>query len=55
MTRVPTQVRYSNYQMVGGVLVPFSVVEEIGGETAFSVRLNSITFNSGLQDADFVL
>jgi hypothetical protein len=45
-------IRYSDYRLVSGLWVPFSIEQE-GGYQACSIRLDQITFNSGLQDSDF--
>jgi hypothetical protein len=49
------QIHYSNYTAVSGVLVPFAIAEEFGGQATWTIQLNQVTFNSGLQDSDFVL
>ncbi len=47
------QIRFSNYQNVNGVLVPFSISEQSGGLPTWTIQLTQITFNTGLQDSDF--
>ncbi len=49
------QVRYSDYRLVNGVLVPFSISEHGGEQPAWEMNLSQIIFNSGLQDSDFQL
>lgn len=49
------QISYSNYTAVSGVLVPFAITEDLGGQTTWSIQLSQITFNLGLQDSSFVL
>jgi hypothetical protein len=49
------QIHYSNYTAVSGVLVPFAIAEELGGQATWTVQLSQIKFNSGLQDSDFGL
>jgi hypothetical protein len=44
---------YTDYRTVGGVMVPFSIQEEMGGQKIWQVTLDQVTFNSGLQDANF--
>lgn len=44
---------YSDYRTVNGVLVPFSIGEELGGQKIWRITLDQVTFNSGLQDANF--
>lgn len=46
---------YSNYSAVSGVLVPFAITDELGGQPTWTVQLNQMTFNSGLQDSAFTL
>ncbi len=48
-------IRYSNYRAVNGVLVPFSITEEMGGQQTWAIQVSQITFNSGVQDSSFVL
>jgi hypothetical protein len=48
-------VRYSDYRAVSGVLVPFSITEEMGGQQTWAIQLSRITFNAGLQGASFVV
>lgn len=49
------QIRYSDYRVVNGVLVPFSISEAMGGQTIQLIQLEQVTFNSGLQDSAFTL
>jgi uncharacterized membrane protein len=49
------QTVFSNYQALNGVLVPLSISEQSGGLPTWTIQLNQITFNSGLQDSDFQL
>lgn len=49
------QIWYSNYTPVSGVLVPFSIEEQMGGQQVRDIHLNQITFNNGLQDSNFNL
>lgn len=44
---------FSNYQTVEGAVVPFGIVEKIGGQQTWSISLNSLSFNSGLTEAVF--
>jgi hypothetical protein len=48
-------IRYSDYRAVNGVLVPFSITEAMGGQQTWAIQLSQFTFNTGLQDASFVL
>lgn len=49
----PHELRFSEYQKVSGVLVPFSITEISSGQPTFTIQLNQINFNTGLSDADF--
>ena len=49
------KVRYSSYQLVNGILIPFAIAEEINGQQSRTIHLNQIAFNIGLQDSDFDL
>lgn len=49
----PREMQFSDYRTVNGVLVPFSITEVATGQRTYSIQLNQITFNSGLQDSDF--
>ena len=48
------QILYSDYRIVRGLSVPFSI-EQKGGYQPCSIRVNQISFNSGLQESDFNL
>ena len=47
------QIRYSDYKPMNGVLVPFSISEEMGGQTTWTIYLDQFGFNTGLQDSNF--
>jgi len=46
---------FSDYQSIAGVLVPFSVTEEVTGQQTWTITLTSMNFNTGLTDSDFEL
>jgi hypothetical protein len=48
-------IRYSDYRTVSGVLAPFSISEEMGGQQTWAIQLSRITFNAGLQGASFAV
>ncbi len=50
---IPHDWVFSNYQNINGVLVPFALKEEIGGQVTMTVQLTQVTFNTGLSDSDF--
>jgi hypothetical protein len=49
------QTRYSDYRLVNGVLVPFSISEQLGSQKTRNIQLSQISFNTGLQSTAFVL
>jgi hypothetical protein len=49
------EVHYSNYQTVGGVLMPFSITEDLTGQATWTIQLSQIKFNVGLQESAFAL
>src|SRR5581483_4035659 len=56
MTRdIPHAVYYSDFRVVNGSLVPFSIAETLDTNRTWSLQLNSVTFNTGLTDADIRL
>lgn len=46
---------FSDYRAVNGTLVPFRIEDSVAGQTMWSLQLDSIAFNVGLTDADFVI
>ncbi len=48
-------IELENYTNIGGVNVPMLVREKITGQTIWELRLSSVSFNTGLTDADFAL
>jgi hypothetical protein len=50
---VPQEITYSNYGLQGAIMVPLTIVQTIQGSTGFTMKLDTITFNSGLTDSDF--
>lgn len=53
--RYAHEIEFSNYQVVNGLQVPFSVTEFITGQKTWTLQLSSVSFNSGLTSSDFVL
>jgi len=49
------QIRYADHKLVNGVLVPFSIGEEVGEQHTWDLQLGQINFNTGLQDSAFAL
>jgi hypothetical protein len=46
---------YSDYRLVAGVLVPFSIKEEISQQLTWGLQLDSFEPNSGVSDSQFEL
>jgi hypothetical protein len=49
------QIRYSDFRLINGVLLPFSISSSMHGQNMWLINLTDINFNSGLQDSDFQL
>jgi hypothetical protein len=49
------QIRYSNYAPVSGVLAPFSINEQMGGQQTWTIHLSQISINTGLPASAFAL
>lgn len=47
------EIRFSGYQAVSGVLVPFSITEFVADQKTATIQLSQVGFNSGLTDSDF--
>lgn len=47
------EVRFSDYQKVGEVMVPFSIARFMNGQPVETIHLTQITFNGGLDDSIF--
>lgn len=49
------EIAFSNYQLSNGYLVPLSFTESVNGQQTWTIQLTSISFNTGLTGADFIL
>lgn len=49
------QTRFSQYEAVNGILVPFAISEEVEGVQDWVMQLDHVSLNTGLQDSDFQL
>jgi hypothetical protein len=49
------EVHYAGYTAVNGILVPFLISEQLGGQPTWSIELTGMAFNTGLQESAFVL
>jgi hypothetical protein len=52
---LPHEVQFSDYRLVSGLLVPFSITDIIFGQHTSTIQLSQIVFKSGLTDSDFAL
>ncbi len=52
---IPHELHYTAYQMTSGVLMPFSISENVEGQQSWVLQLNQISFNKGLQEASFAI
>jgi hypothetical protein len=50
---LPTEVYFSNYQVMGGISVPFTRSTVTNGSTTSDFTVTSIAFNTGLSDTLF--
>jgi hypothetical protein len=53
MRPITHEVIFSNFAIVSGLKVPLSIVEKLGGQKTWSLQLNSVTFNNGLDASIF--
>jgi hypothetical protein len=49
------EIRFSNYQLLNGVLVPFRVQKFLNGGLVLDLMISSAVVNSGISDSDFTL
>ncbi len=49
------EIVYTNYQTVSGVAAPFAITERISGQQTWSISLQSLSFNSGISDSEFII
>lgn len=50
---IPHEMDFSDYRSVNGVMVPFSIGEMTVGQHTYTIQLDQVHFNTGLQDSDF--
>lgn len=53
LLNIPIQIRFSNYQVVQGVSVPYHVQKYIQNGLALDMTVTSVQVNSGLSTSDF--
>jgi hypothetical protein len=52
---LPVEIRFSNYQTVGGVKIPFHIQKFLQGNLLLDLNVGTSTLNSGVSDSDFAL
>ncbi|HXX18698.1 MAG TPA: hypothetical protein VEJ46_04800 [Candidatus Acidoferrum sp.] len=52
---IPTEIQFSSYQAVGGVLAPFHVQKQVNHSLVLDLQFNNATFDSGLTAVSFQL
>jgi hypothetical protein len=52
---IPTEVRFSNYQTVNGLLIPFSFEQMLNGNVVLSATVTSVVVNPTLPQNQFTL
>jgi hypothetical protein len=52
---IPAEVRFANYQSVGGVRVPFHIQQMLNGGVVLDLTVTSAAFNTGLPSSTFSL
>jgi hypothetical protein len=50
---LPVQVRYSEYGLVNGILVPFRIRKYVNNGLIYDIRVESVAFNTGLNTSAF--
>jgi hypothetical protein len=51
----PAAADFSNYQIINGIAVPFTIVASEGGQVVSTATISSIAFNTSLAPSDFDL
>jgi len=54
-TTIPSEIRFTNYQTVSGIQVPFRFQHIFNGNVVLDVKVTSALFNTGLADSLFTL
>jgi hypothetical protein len=54
-TDIAHTLRYSDYRPLNGLLVPFSIAEEVAGQRTWTIVLGQLQLNTGLADSGFAL
>ena len=51
-TEVPITVEYKDYKKIGNIMVPHTIIRNIGGQE-LSMKFSDIKLNEGVTEADF--
>jgi hypothetical protein len=54
-TDIPVEIRYSDYRLVNGVTVPFSIKRYLNGGQVQELSIQNVAINSGVSVSDFIL
>jgi hypothetical protein len=54
-TNLVRQIRFSNYTNLNGVLIPFSITQQVDGLQVWTIQLSQISFNTALPASTFQL
>jgi hypothetical protein len=54
-TNLPTEVDFSNYQVLNGVVVPTSIQRYLQGNLMVDITISGASFNTGLPLSDFTI
>jgi hypothetical protein len=54
-TNIPIEIDFSNYQAIGGVMVPMRIQRYLQGTLAVDVTVSAAAFNTGLQLSNFAI
>ena len=54
-TKIPSEIRFANYQTVSGIQVPFHFQHIFNGNVVLDAEVTSVALNTGLQDSLFTL
>jgi hypothetical protein len=52
---IPTEIRYSDYRTVDGILVPFHVQKLVNGSLSLDLQFQAASLNTGLSAAQISL
>lgn len=53
LTNIPVEIRFFNYQTVGGAAAPLRIQKFLNGTLFLDITVESVVLNSGLSNADF--